>query len=255
LIAPDGSIERVLEPPKHLTVSGSALRYDRWLLFFGRSCEVSELRLVLSDLLDLRRSTHLWGRVLGVEPFAGCASDLAPATAICGAAGEERLRVAIGGRQRYFALRSGAPASPASDCRPLRELRRDAPYWEGGRTLEADGVRYRLDGWPLSLTATRGGATLWRLAVGAPTTILGLRRAGGELLLVRELRELWVVDRASGRRRATMRLPPPPAMTSWRWPGAAQWIGEQGGRVYWLMHGDAAMRLLIFDGDALRTIE
>jgi hypothetical protein len=255
LIAPDGRVDRVLEPPKHMLVSGSALRYGRWLLFYGRSCEVGELRLVLSDLRDARRSTNLWWRVVGVEPFDGCTADLAPSAAICGAPDDERLRVDLAGGPRFFALRTGESASPVGGCRPLVALRRDAPYWEGGRTLEADGVRYRLDGWPLSLSASRGGTALWRRAIGAPTTILGRRRAGGELLLVHDLRELWVVDRASGQRRAVLRLPPGPPPTSWRWPSRAQWIGEEGGRAYWLMHGDQRMRLLIFDGSALRSIE
>jgi len=136
----------------------------------------------------------------------------------------------------------------------MAPLRRDAPYWEGGRTLEHEGVRYRIEEGPPRLVARKGEQLSWSTPLGpfVPTFILGA--TADSVLLVRDLSHLQAFDRASGARRLSVRWLGSPAASSWQWPGHVQWLGAAGARAYWLVHEEQT-RLGIFDGRTLRVAE
>jgi len=285
LVGPDRRRSHLVQPPRELEMRGAALLLGRWLLIYGRSCELGELRLALGDLESSARDGYRWVAVLHEEAFAGCAPDLAPAASICecerertGEGGahvrlderEVRLRIVTASGPRLWRARTGErlpdespchcastaerPEGASSNCRPMTPLRRDAPYWEGGRTLEQDGVRYRIEEGPPRLVAHKGGQLLWStpLVPVAPTFILGA--TADSVLLVRDLSELQAFDRASGARRLSVRWLGAPSASSWYWPGRVQWLGATGARAYWLVHEEQT-RLGIFDGRSLRLAE
>jgi hypothetical protein len=247
LVPPDRRGVRSLHPSRRFAVGGSVLRHGRHLLFFGRECEVGELRLALADIEDPAWRPGLWERVLPMTPFAGCRPDLAPAARVC----RRTIALRVGAREHRLRLSDGAAAASDDDrerCDAMRELRRDAAPWEAGRTLEHDGERFRVE------PAAHGHALVtsrWRVQLARPAFILG---ATADAILLVDGAELEARERASGSLRARLRVPALHHLAERR-PASCRWAGHVGRRGYFAVEGEAGDRAFVFDGDRVRALE
>jgi hypothetical protein len=275
LLGPERRVPRVIQPPVGVPVWGSALTAGRWVLFHGRACQVGEQRFTLSDLDDPEGRPRVWSKLLPMDRFAGCRPDLPPAAWICSGGdaeptiqldlrGDSRAGLSKDRDSRAWRLRDGAPATviggaERSGCEQMRPLRRRAARWEGGRTLDAGGIRYRVSAAPPRLRATRSGMELWRYSPQAPGYIVGV--TARDLLLVIPPTRLEVIDRATGRLRLVQEEPRLHNFLE-AGPRQCEWIGHLGETAFFLISGSRSWLvpvrvsdLAVFDGKELRIAE
>lgn len=254
LIAPDRSLDRLIEPPRESAPRGAVLRQGRWVLFHGRGCEIGQIDLVLSDLRDSRRRPSLWARTVPMASFAGCRPDLPPPAWICPL--RSLVQVEVGEVDAAWSLATGralAPVSRAerSTCWPMRPMRTEVGSWEAGRTLQSGSEMFRVMPGPPRVEVSRAGQRLFVTPLHSPGYILGA--TGDSLLVVEPPTNLLVVDRHDGQIRRSLREPALHDAEQDR-PAPCTWIGSLGSRAFWLI-GGPVVRLAVFDGRRLHLPE
>jgi hypothetical protein len=135
-------------------------------------------------------------------------------------------------------------------------LRKNVPAWEGGRTLDLDGIRLRVNDEPPRLLASRGGQELWRSPLPGPGYVIGATEE--DVLMVIPPDRLEVIARSNGQRRTTIHHSALFDPLEKR-PSPCQWIGHAGRRAYWLITRTREwlvripeVVLAVFDGQRVR---